>query len=73
LDRTTIIGKDGSPKYQVFEDDIVEVHADKDGWIASCSKYPECVVSKHSRTAEEALDALIPMLRNAKDKETYGN
>jgi predicted RNase H-like HicB family nuclease len=69
----TISGRDGSPRYQIYEDAIVEVNADEDGWIASCETYPGIVPSHHSRTAEEALDAIMPMIRNAKDKETYGN
>ena len=71
MDRMTITGKNGSPKYQVFEDAIVEVVADKDGWTASCSEYPDCV--SRGKPPDEALDVFVQRLKAFKDKEIYGN
>jgi len=60
----TITGSDGSPRYQVLDDMVVEIAANKDCWEASCSEYPDCVA--RGRTPEEALDTFAATIKEKK-------
>lgn len=66
MDRMTISGRDGLPRYQLLDDVTVEVKENKDGWAASCSEYSGCVGL--GTTADEALDAFAEELKKHKEE-----